>query len=161
MNWSGRTPAAVLAEDLAPGAATYVELVPALVSTENTTFTLDGYSPPLQRIEISTGNQLQYRSRVGPQDSVRFRNRSMGGTLLIEAPNLSDKDYYAKALTRQTVAMQIVHGLGGGNIIQLDAPRLEFGAPTREDGDGDLMIRFPFALLPSAAGNDELLITTK
>jgi hypothetical protein len=161
MNWSGRTPAAVLAETLAPGAATYTELVPALVSTENTTFTLDGYSPPLQRLEISTGNQLQYRSRVGPQDSVRFRNRAMGGLALIEAPDLAAKDYYVKVLSRATVALQIIHGLGTGNIIQLDAPRVEFGSPTREDGDGDLMIRLPFALLPSAAGNDELLITTK
>lgn len=160
MTWRGRAPS-TLATQSAPGAATYTSVIPELVSTEMTTFTLDGYSPPMQRLEISLGNVLQFRSRVGPQDTVRYRNRSMGGVVLIEAPTLATKDYYAKALARQTVAMQLIHGITAGNIVQIDAPRLEFGAPVREDGDGDLMIRLPFALLPSAAGNDEILITTK
>lgn len=130
-------------------------------NTENSTVSLDSYSPPVRRITLTSNAQLNLRSLVGPQDRVLYRNRSWGGEIVIEAPSLSAKDYYARVFSRAKMALAITHGLGTGNIVEVAAPQLQFGMPSRGDEDGALMLTLPFRLIPTTAGNDEIVITTK
>lgn len=133
---------------------------PVLASTANTTFSFDGYAAALRRLTIDWGVKLEPRSLVGPADRVAQRNREPTGVALVEFPDIGTKNFFTKMNSRATGALQVVHGTVAGNIVQLDAPKMETGLITTPEDGGFLMANIPFRLLPNA-GNDELIITSK
>lgn len=155
-------PPAGLVSEAVPGAPTLGAFAaPVLVNTANTTFMLGGFSPGLRRLTLNAGAQIDPRSLTGQLDKAMFRNREMTGTALIEFPDLGSKNYFTNVLARSTQPLQIVHGTAAGNIVQVDAPRCEIDLPDMPDEQGVLMLSVPLRLLPTAAGNDELTITSK
>jgi hypothetical protein len=58
-----------------------------------------------------------------------------------------------------TAALQIIHGVGDGKKITIDAPAVSFGAPSYSDSDGVMMCSLPLVFEPTSAGNDELKLT--
>ena len=156
----GFPPAGVVSEATL-GALTFANQAdPVLVSTANTTFTIDGYAAALRRLTIDMGVKVEPRSLTGPADRVAIRNREPTGVALVEFPDLGTKNFFTKMLSRATGALQVIHGTTAGNIVQLDAPKLETGLITTPEEQGFLMASIPFRLLPNA-GNDELIITSK
>lgn len=154
-------PVTPLADELSAAAATLTAFKdPVVASTENTTFSLGSYSPPLRRISMNSGSAVELRSLIGPVDKTLFRNRAFTGELVIEVPDLTDKDYFAAVLSRSIQTMSIVHGTVAGNIVTLDG-RIELGGVTFSNEQGALMGTFPIRALPSAAGNDELVVASK
>jgi len=157
----GFPPAGIVSE-VALGALTFANQAdPLVVSTANTTFTFDGYAAALRRLTIDVGAKTDPRSLTGPADRVAMRNREITGVALVEFPDLGTKNFYAKMLSRATGALQVVHGTTAGNIVQVDGARAETGLISMPEDQGFLMGNIPFRLLPSAAGNDELVITAK
>src|SRR5205085_10242097 len=126
---------------------------PVLVSTANTTYSFDGYTPAVRRLSIDLGVKMAPRSLTGPADRVASRNREPTGTLLVEFPDLGTKNHYTKMLSRATGVLQVVHGTVAGNIVQVDAPKCELGLIKTPEEDGFLMCEIPFRLLPNA-GNE-------
>jgi hypothetical protein len=155
-------PPAGLASEATPGAPTLTGFAaPVLVNTANTTFSLDGYAAPLRRLTLNVGAAIEPRSLTGPTDRIMFRNREMTGEVVVELPDLTTKNYYTKVASRATAALQLIHGTVAGNIVQIDAARAEIDMPTLSEEQGVVMASFPIRLLPTSAGNDELLITSK
>jgi len=158
----GGFPPTGIVSEAALGALTFANQAdPVLVSTANTTFTLGAYAAPLRRIVFNFGTKTEPRSLTGPADRMAMRNREMTAEALIEFPDLATKNYYTNMLARSTQAIQIIHGTVAGNIVQVDAARAEIGLITTPEEQGFLMAKIPMRLLPSAAGNDELIITSK
>lgn len=155
-NLLGRPPVA-LAEEAAPGAAVLAGVTdPVIASSENTTFTLDGFAAPLRRMQMAANADLQFRSLIGPQDRVIYRDRSWSGTIVIEVPNLAAKDYFAKVRPGTTMASQLVHGSVAGNIVTITHPALQVtGNVELAEEQGALMATFPVTAQP-VAGNDEV-----
>jgi hypothetical protein len=157
----GFPPAAIVAEQL-PGAPTFAGFAePVYANSANTTFSLGGFSPALRRLTINCGSVVEPRSLIGPVDRAMFRNREMTAEALVEFPDLTAKNYYTNLLNRTTQALQLNHGTVAGNIVELAAARAEIGLITTPEEQGQLMANIPMRLLPSAAGNDELIITSK
>jgi len=52
----------------------------------------------------------------------------------------------------------MVHGTTAGNIVALDAPKVQLLQPAYEDSNGILMIKMNLALIPDV-GNDEITLT--
>jgi hypothetical protein len=158
----GFPPAGLVAE-AAPGAPTFAnQAAPLIVSTQNTTFSLGGYAAPLRRLSINLGNRIEPRSLVGPVDRAVLRNREATFEAVIELPDLGTKNYFTNLENRATQALQLVHGIAAGNIVEVAGPRAEIGAITLSEEAGVMMATVPGRLLPSAAsGNDELTITSK
>lgn len=155
-------PPAALGSESAPAAPTLGAFAaPVLVNTANTTFSLGGYSPGLRRLTINVGAKIEPRSLTGPVDRIMFRNREMIGTAVIEFPDLGSKNYFTNVVARSTQALQVVHGTAAGNIVQVDAARCEIDLPDLSGEQGALMMSVGLRLLPTAAGNDELTITSK
>ena len=155
-------PPAGLVSESAPGTPTLTGFTaPVLVNSANTTFSLGSYSPPVRSLKIMYGNQTEPRSLTGPTDRIVARQREATFELLVEFPDLTSKNYYTQLLSRATIPLQVVHGTVAGNIVQVDAANAEIGLITTPDEGGFLMAKIPGRLLPSAAGNDELIITTK
>lgn len=156
----GRAPA-TLAEQAAPGAPTIAGYVdPLLASSENTTFSLDGFALALRRWEMNANVDLQYRSLIGPQDVVQARNRAWRGTIVGRVPDLTAKDYFAKIRPGTTMVASAVHGTVAGNIVTIGCPKLQItgNVELAEEG-GEVMMTVPVTALPNA-GNDEIVFTT-
>lgn len=157
----GRPPA-TLAEEAVPGTISlsgYTD--PVIASTENTTFTLDGFALPLRRWEMNSNSDLQYRSLIGPTDRVAYTDRGWSGTILGELPTLTDKDYFAKIRPGTTMAAALVHGTVTGNIVQINAPKLQItGNVELSNEQGKVMFSMPVTALANA-GNDEVVFTSR
>jgi len=160
-NLLGFPPAAMVSEST-PGAPTLTAFAaPVLVNTANTTFSLGGYSPGLRKLTIDCGAKIEPRSLTGPADRIMWRNREMTGSVTIEHPDLTAKNYFTNVIARSIQALQIIHGTVAGNIVQIDAARCEIDLPDLSEEQGALMQTLPLRLLPTVAGNDELIITSK
>lgn len=158
----GRPPV-TLAEQAAPASvvppAGYTD--PVLASSELTTFSWDGYAVPLRRWEMNANADNQFRSLIGPQDRIAFRNRDWNGTIVVQVPDLTAKDYFSKIRAGTTGVGQAVHGSTAGNIVQVDTPALQVtGNVELSEEGGKLMASFPVTALP-VTGNDEIVFTSK
>lgn len=132
------------------------------ISMANTpTFTIDGYDAILKSLQIDLGQVVGYRNRVNAE-SVEITDRKATGTVSIDAPALGTKDFFAlsRADPPTPVVLQMIHGNAAGNIIQLDAPKVQILPPSYEDSDGVLGLTMGLKFLPDS-GNDELKITAK
>lgn len=134
---------------------------PLFASDTNTpTFTLDAFAGKLAELTINGGRTVTYRHLVG-EESVQITDRQMSGQILIEAPVLGTKDFFALAKAETQVALQVVHGTTAGNIVQLDCPKVQLMQPTYQERDGIAMLAMGLNIVPTAAGNDEMTITVK
>lgn len=152
----GRPPA-TLAEEATPGAVTLAGVTdPILASSENTTFSLDGYALPLRRFTMNNNADLQYRSLIGPADKVRMRERNWNGQVVAELPDLADHNYFSKIRPGTTMVGNVVHGTVAGNIVEIQAPKLQISGNVEiTEEQGILMVTMPVTALPDS-GNDEI-----
>lgn len=135
--------------------------VPLPASSTNTpTVLLHGVSGVVEGLEIDLGQRVEPRFLLN-SESVRITDREATGRLTMEAVDLATFDPFAKAAAAATGTMQIVHGTAAGNIVQLDAPRVQLGAPDYGENQGVANWTLPLTLQPTDAGNDELTITIK
>lgn len=157
---TGYAPTA-LASEAVPGAPTLTAFKdPVIASTQNTTFTLDGFALPLRRMELDANCDLQPRSLIGPADRVTWRNRAWGGRILGELPDLTAKDYFGKVRAGTTMALSVVHGTVAGNIVKIDAPKVQITNIDVPEEQGIAMLALDVILQPNA-GNDEIILTSQ
>lgn len=132
------------------------------VSEANTpTFTLHGYAAVLQSLKIDLGQEVVYRNRVNGE-AVEIVGRKMTGSVTIDAPALATKDFFAISRTDPPTlaALQLIHGNAAGEIIQVDAPKVQILPPAYTESDGLAGLEMGLKFLPDT-GDDELKITVK
>jgi len=157
----GRPPQTLAEEGAMPSVTYGGQADPVLASTENTTFTLDGFPLPLRSIELNSNAELAMRSLIGPQDYIAYRNDAWGGTIVGELPSLSAKNYFTSIRPGTTMPLQLIHGTVVGNIVQIDAPKVQIsGAVGISEEQGKVMFTMPVSLIP-VTGNDEIVFTSK
>lgn len=162
ISYLGRAPATLI-EQAAPASVTPPSgyITPVLASSENTTFTWDGYAVGLREWSMNNNQDNQYRSLINIADRINARNRDWNGRLVIQIPDLGTKDYFANIRTGATAAAQAVHGTVAGNIVQIDTPALQItGDVEISEEAGNCMATFPVSALP-VSGNDEVVFTSK
>lgn len=123
------------------------------------TFTLHGYAAGLDDLQIDMANDVQYRSLIGGQEYVRIVDRKPKGSVLMEAVKVADKDWWTSIKGATTGALEMVHGLTAGNIVEVDAPGVQIHSPTYQNQNGILMLSAQMTVNPGASGNDELVLT--
>lgn len=132
--------------------------IPKLINTVNTpVFSLLGYSGHAESVAIKLTGDVQYRTLIGLQE-VDLVDRKPSGTIVIEAPTITAKDFFTAAVSTTTGALSVTHGTVAGNIIALAAPRVSIGNPAYQDSQGVQMLSLPVVISPST-GNDELTLT--
>lgn len=133
---------------------------PVEVNTANTDFTLDGYALVLKQLSLDVNANVRPRNLVGA-NYVQRGNHAITGTILGEAPDVAAKNYFATLDAGTQVAMQLIHGIAAGNIVQLDSAFLQITKITHAEEDEVLMVNISYRLNVSGAGQDDLLITAK
>lgn len=135
--------------------------IPRVVNTQNTPgFSLFSFSTNLESMSLNLANQVSYITLVG-SESVKILDRKPAGTLVFEAPHISDKDYFSLVAANTKGPMSFSHGVVNGFKVELDAPQVLLGNPTYQDSNGVQMLSAPFTAVPTTAGNDELSIVFK
>lgn len=131
---------------------------PLACNSDNTTgFQLHSYSGALQSAEINFGNAVNYRMLVGAED-VLMTDRQVTGTVVLEAPTIAAKDYFALGLSAALGNFQVTQGTAAGNRVQVTSSRTSLGPPQYQDSNGIHMLSVPMTFVPSTAGNDEISI---
>lgn len=128
-------------------------------NTNTATFSLHGYTGVLETLELNLGNVIDPRDRPGSNEVLRT-DRQGSGSVSIESPALGVKNYFAAVTAETRAALQIIHGATAGNIVQIDAPKVQVEEPAYEDSQGLEILKLGLNLTPDA-GDDEIKITIK
>lgn len=135
--------------------------LPVAVNKQNTpTFTLHGYSGVMQSMSLDVKNKLIYRNLVN-HESIQITDRTPDGTVSFESTDVATKDWWTTIRGVTTGALQLVHGTVAGNIVQIDAPKVQLVDPKFSDMDGIQMLDCQLRFLPGSSGNDEFTLTVK
>lgn len=129
------------------------------VNDVNSDFTLDGYAAALHTFDLASGMNVKNRDLVNNQ-SVVNSGRDITGSITIDEPLITAKDYWSVVEARTKVAMQFVHGVTPGEIVQLDSANTQLGIIELGDADDISTMTIPVTCLPSDEGDDNDLILT-
>lgn len=134
---------------------------PLTVGKVNTpTFTLHGLAAVCQSLSFDVANSLVYRDLIGASGPYSS-DRKPTGSATIEVPTVAAANFGELARLGTEGALQVIHGLVAGNIIQVDMPKTQFNsAPTISNDNEIAMLGLQFSINPNA-GNDEIVIVAK
>lgn len=136
-------------------------LKPTPLSKANTpTFTVHGVAVKASAFSVDTANELQWRELLndsGPQSN----DRRPTARCTFELTTVAAKAWAETVRLNTEAAIQMIHGVGAGNIVQLDAPKAQFTAePSITEVGGRAFLNGQMSLNPNA-GDDELVLTFK
>ena len=108
-------------------------------------------------------NAITHRDLIGTADpEVVITDRAPTGSITVDAPELSVLNLIKKARDNATGALLIRHGKTDGEIIEIEAPKVQATEPSYGEADGILQVSLSLAFLPNAtAGNDEFKLTAR
>lgn len=144
--------------DVSPVATTYSNQATPLVFRQGNTsaFSLFSYSGLLQSFQFDLANDTVYRQLVGSATGeVLITDRKPAGNVMIEAPTIATKDFFAIALGTATGNLTFQHGTTAGNRVTFTSPQTDLTSPAYADQDGVKMLSLGYVAVPSTAGNDE------
>jgi len=136
---------------------------PQTVGKTNTpTFTLHAVPVAMQAFGWDLANRLEWRDLPNFQGVVS-PDRAPTCSVTFETTTVAAKNWAEVARLGTSGALQMIHGIGAGNIVQVDMPALTASsAPSLSDDAGTSMTQTQWAVNPnSAGGGDELVLTFK
>lgn len=102
---------------------------------------------------------VAHRQVVGNNDVV-ITDRKPTGNMTIEDPGVTTINYFDKSQAGSLGAVKFAHGVGAGNIIEINMPKCGLGSPSYSDSDGVQMLDMSYTPTPNQ-GNDEISIVYK
>ena len=152
----------VAPDDSAQPTVTYADqATPLIFKKGNTTdvSVMGLTTAKLSSFSLDVGNEIVYRELVGSTTAeVLLTDRSMSGSVSLEAVTIATKDYFATALADTLGVMKFTHGTAAGNKVKVNTAKADIADVSYGDLDGIAMLEIPFTAVPSTAGNDELEI---
>ena len=157
-NGTYATPTAVGAAYVVSTTA-WEDAVPA--SKDNTSaLTIDGYQGCVESITFDMNNTVVYKDKPGCK-STNITDRDPGGTIVVKAPTLADKNFFTMMESHINVTkypVVITHGDGTRPSLTINLPLVQFTGISRTDVDGEVFYTLPYKAIASDAGNDEIEI---
>ena len=151
------------------------QATPLLFNNTNTgTFKIFGETGlQMSNFSLDLGNEVIYRELVGGSPEVMITNRSVSGSVTVEAVNLASGgsqqwNPFAAALADGTLGeISFTHGTAALNKVTIQSGlvtsqttknRVDLGSIGYSEEDGIAMWDCPYTMIPSTGGNDELSI---
>ncbi len=133
---------------------------PLGISKANTpTFTLHGAAVKATELSIDMANQVEYENYVGSEE-VTLNDRTPTGSATFQFESLATANWFERSRLGTTGALQMIHGVSAGGIVQIDAPKLQPNSPQMPEVNGTQMIAPSFELIPDS-GNDEIVVSSR
>ncbi|MBF0415597.1 MAG: hypothetical protein HQL79_07495 [Magnetococcales bacterium] len=134
---------------------------PLPVSKANTpTLTIHGYSAVAYALDIDMAVKVVHQDLINYR-GVDILDRAPAGSLKIQAPALSTKNFFAIAKAETLGALEFEHGTSSGNVVHIACPKVQLLKPGYAEQDGATVLNLGLALMATDAGNDEITITSK
>jgi hypothetical protein len=133
---------------------------PRVASNANTpTFTINGVGMVMRKFEMDLGNNVERRFLIGAEAILITQREEMIKTQ-VQADVLGAINPFALAAAQTAVPVNLVHGVGAGNIATLNAPAAQMLRPQGIENAQDIM-EWPLSLmpLPTGAGNNQWTLT--
>jgi hypothetical protein len=146
-------------QDQALPTPTFGQTKPLAVNKANTTFTIHGVASPMTQLSLALKNDVKYRNLVG-YEGVDIIDRAPDGQAEFEATLMATKNWFNVARDATLDTMALVHGTTAGNIVQINAPKVQITEPKYNENDGIVMLAAGLRLMPNA-GNDEISIVVR
>lgn len=135
--------------------------VPKHVSTVNTpTLSLHSFAGKISAFSMDHGNSVIHRELVN-ESSIQITDRRVSGSIAMEAPVLSTKNWFTIAKAETLGALALVHGTVAGNIVEIAAANVQIIEPNYTEEDAVVMVQMGLNFTPSGSGNNEYLLTVK
>jgi hypothetical protein len=124
---------------------------PLAFNSQNTTnVSIFGYAACLEGFTLDLANEVVFRQNAGCSENVQITERKPSGTIKIEAPVRSVKDYFANIAAQTLGEVEFTHG-----DCDIILPSCNLGTAAYSDSDGILMLDIP--IMPNPIdGNDEM-----
>lgn len=134
---------------------------PLTVSRATTpTLTIHGIAACVSQFTFDVANALVWRELINCGGAYSA-DRKPAGNVTMELTSVATKNWAEEVRLGITGAVQLVHGVTAGNIVQIDMPSTQFTSePTISDDNSVAMIAMGFSIMPNV-GNDELVLTFK
>jgi hypothetical protein len=121
-------------------------------------FMLNGFAAKPYKLSLDVGQDVKFIETLTTQ-SVEINERKANGSVSIEAPDLSVKDFFSEAKNSVTGALSIQNGQTAGLICKVDCPKVQVKPPKYGDNEGTTSLDMDLILIPTTAGNDEIKLT--
>ncbi len=146
--------------DTAPAAQTLSPVRPPIVM--NAALSLGAYAAIAEKIEIDLNNTISERKSIGSATGIvgfEITGREPQGSLDPEAVTEATHPFWGNWESAAAVALVLGPiGTASGNIVQVNAPKMQYKEVTYGDRNGIVSYSVPFALAMNS-GDDELTIT--
>ncbi len=134
-------------------------LTPKLALTANTTWSMFGYTGPLQQLSLDINNTLNWFQLIG-EEGAEVDDRQPNGKVVMELSSVASQDWWSAARDAQLGALSIQQGQTAGNIVLFEAPQAQISNLSYSDTNNKALLNGDLTLSPNQ-GNDELVITVK
>ena len=133
---------------------------PLTVGAVNTpTFTLDAIALVVKSFGLDLANTVTWKNYIG-NAGAESPDRKGTASAVFELTTVAVKNWGETVRLGTAMPLNLVHGTTAGNICALTGPLLQINAePTITDDGGTAMLSCSFAVMPTDAGNDELVET--
>lgn len=138
-------------------AATYTQLTPLAVTRANTTLSLHGVNVIAQNVMLGLRNENRYRNLIG-YEGVDLTDRAPGGSISFEQNLVATRNWVDSARNSVQGPLIVTHGTVAGNIFRVTANQTVIRNPKYGELDGGVMVNADLQLIPTTAGNNEILI---
>ena len=160
MNWDGEGLFVASTTTAAPTTNMTAWKAPTVVSKDSASITIQGFAAIAKSFQLSSNANAGYLERIG-YGKVVISDRPWAGSCVFELPGIADFDIEGIAKAGTLGAVKVVHGLAGGNIIQVDLPNAQLMNPKFAKGDMDIWeVTCDVVALP-LVGNDDVKLTFK
>jgi hypothetical protein len=146
--------------DVAPGALTLTGWKdPVEVNTTNTSVSLDGFAVVMRSFKAKANAAVKLRNLVGRR-YIQRGNHKLDCSILIEAPTIAAKNYFAVMRAGTRVNLTITHGILAGFIVQVDAATIQVSKIVPQSEDDIVMFAID-ATMTITTGQDDITITAR
>lgn len=141
---------------ISPDNSAFVTPIP--VTEANTpTYTVDGFAVKAETFSLDMANNVAYRNVVN-SESVLITDRAPAGSIVFEQEAIGTKNFWVPAKEGSLIAVDIVHGVTAGNIVQITGSQVQLSQPSLGDSDGISTMTFNTLWVPTDSGDDEVSI---
>lgn len=146
--------------DASPAAQTFSDVDPPIAV--NASFAVGGYAAIINKLELDINNSRAVRKSINAAEGilgVEITGREPQGSFDPEVVTEATEDFWAKWEAAEAVALAIGPiGATPGNVIEIDAPAVQYRELGYGDRDGVSVYAVPFDMALNL-GDDELVIT--
>lgn len=136
-------------------------LKPLAVNERNTPqLILHGQSVVTESSSFDVGNTVVYRNLIN-FEGVDITDRETKGQIVFQATKVATYDWFAAVKNANTGNFSVVHGLTAGNIVEINAGKVQIVNPRITDSDNKAMMNLDMNFIPTSAGNDEFEIVSR